>query len=258
VLGKGIFQYGSNIPTFLSSPLSAAGGGLSLVLGSAGSVPAPAGSGLSTETSSQVEDPADPTSAWLLDSPLRESAPSILSPMRGMVLEDGVPPAGSGPSLGLLQPNAAMAAMWRSLEAEAVQELALDLRKESTAAVSLVRGKRTKVVTTGTVRTPGTRARKSSRLTGGTSSTSALEKAKRRTAERNLDADAGTTDSFSVLDLLPDSHLSLVISDSCIVFVPSAGSPREALSVLRAKEKVQAALAEVAIRKADVYALLFL
>jgi hypothetical protein len=167
VLGKGIFQYGSNIPTFLSSPLSAAGGGLSLVLGSAGSVPAPAGSGLSTETISQVEDPADPTSAWLLDLPLRESVPSsILSPMRGVVHEDGVPSAGSGPSLGLLQPNAAMAAMRRSLEAEAVQEMALDLRKESTAAVSLVRGKRTKVVTTGTVRTPGTRARKSSRLTG--------------------------------------------------------------------------------------------
>jgi hypothetical protein len=49
-----------------------------------------------------------------------------------------------------------------------VQELVLDLRKESTAAVSLVRRKRTKVVTTGTViaKTPGTRARKSSRLTG--------------------------------------------------------------------------------------------
>jgi hypothetical protein len=56
-------------------------------------------------------------------------------------------------------------------------------------------------------------------------------------------------DSFSVLDLLPDSRLSSVISDSCIVFVPSAGSPGEALSLLRAKEKVQAALAEVALRK---------
>jgi hypothetical protein len=33
------------------------------------------------------------------------------------------------------------------------------------------------------------------------------------------------------------------------VFVPSAGSPGEALSLLRAKEKVQAALAEVALRK---------
>jgi hypothetical protein len=107
------------------------------------------------------------------------------------------------------------------------------------------------VVTTGTVLaiSAGSRARKSSRLTGGASSTSALEKAKRRTAERNLDSDAGRPDSFSVLDLLPESRLSSVISDSCIVFVPSAGSPGEALSLLKAKEKVQAALAEVALRK---------
>jgi hypothetical protein len=103
VLGKEIFQYGSNIPTFLSSPLSAGGGGMSLLLGSAGSVSAPAGSGLSTETLSQVEDPADPMSGWLLDSPLRELAPpSVLSPMRGVVLEDGAPPAKKGLGLGLL------------------------------------------------------------------------------------------------------------------------------------------------------------
>jgi hypothetical protein len=40
-----------------------------------------------------------------------------------------------------------------------------------------------------------------------------------------------------------------MITDSCIVSVPSAGSPGEALSILRAKEKVQAALAEVANHK---------
>jgi hypothetical protein len=89
-MGREIFQYGSNIPTFLSSPLSAGGGGMSLLLGSAGSVLVPAGSGLSIETLSQVKDPADPTSGWLLDSPLRESAPpAALSPMRGMVMDDG-------------------------------------------------------------------------------------------------------------------------------------------------------------------------
>jgi hypothetical protein len=101
----------------------------------------------------------------------------------------------------------------------------------------------------------GSRARKSSRLTGGASSTSAMEKAKRRTTERNLDSDAGRPDSFSVLDLLPDSRLSSVIADSCIVFVPSAGSPGEALSLIRAKEKVQAALAEVALHKEQEAAL---
>jgi hypothetical protein len=76
-----------------------------------------------------------------------------------------------------------------------------------------------------------------------------MEKAKRLTAEWNLDSDAGNSDAFSVLDLLPDSRLSLVITDSCVVFVPSVGSPGEALSILRAKEKVQAALAELAFRK---------
>jgi hypothetical protein len=222
VLGKEIFQYGSNIHTFLSPPLlSADGGGLSLLLGSASSVPAPAGSGLSTETLLQVEDPADPMSGWLLVSPLRKTVhSSLLSLMRGVVQEAGMPSAEKG--LGLLQPNAAMVVMRKSLEAEAVQEMSLDLRKVSTAAVSLVRGKRTKVVTMGTVlaRTPGTRARKSSRLTGGASSTTTIEKAKRRTMERNLDLDAGNPNSFSVLDHLPDSRLLSVISDSCKFLFP--------------------------------------
>jgi hypothetical protein len=44
----------------------------------------------------------------------------------------------------------------------------LDLRKESMAALLLVRGKKTKVVTSETVhvRPPGTRVRKSTRLKG--------------------------------------------------------------------------------------------
>jgi hypothetical protein len=44
-------------------------------------------------------------------------------------------------------------------------------------------------------------------------------------------------------------HISSVIADSCIVFVPSAGSREEAISHLRAKEQVQAALAEAAAKK---------
>jgi hypothetical protein len=109
------------------------------------------------------------------------------------------------------------------------------------------------VMTTGTIRTKtapasGSRVRKSSRLQGSTSATTSLERAKRLAAERNLDTDKGTED-FSVLDLHSDSHLSSVIADSCVVFVPSAGSPVEALSMIRAKEKVQAALAQAALRK---------
>jgi hypothetical protein len=74
-----------------------------------------------------------------------------------------------------------------------------------------------------------------------------MDKAKRMAAERNLDKAAGKED-FSVLDLYSDARLSSVIMDSCVVFVPSAGSPSEALSVLRVKKQVQAALAEVANR----------
>jgi hypothetical protein len=141
--------------------------------------------------------------------------------------------------------------MRASLEAEASKASAVDLYKEATSMVSLVRGKRTKVLTIETIRmapASTTRVRKSSRLRGPAASTTSLEKAKWLTAEWNLDSLAGTND-FSILDSLPDSHLSSVLSDSCIVFTPSAGSPVEALSILRAKEKVQAALAEAAVRK---------
>jgi hypothetical protein len=130
--------------------------------------------------------------------------------------------------------------MQASLEAEAVKDRAMDLCKEATSVVSLVRGKRTKVVTTETIRAASAslaRVRKSSRLRGSAASTSSLEKAKRLAAEWNLDSMTGT-DDFSVLDALPDSHLSSVLSDSCIVFTPSAGLPVEALSILRTREKV--------------------
>jgi hypothetical protein len=116
----------------------------------------------------------------------------------------------------------------------------------------MVRGKRTKVVTTETIlaikdKPSGARARKSSRLKGPAAAASSMDKAKKMAAERNLDTAAGKED-FSVLDLYSDVRLSSMIMDSCVVFVPSAGSPSEALSVLRAKEQVQAALAEVATR----------
>jgi hypothetical protein len=197
-------------------------------------------SSLSTDAVSQVDDP-DPTAAWLLDSP----TPVMSSPAAGVVL----PQAGSA-GLGLQQPAKALQAMRASLEVEAMKDRNLDLCKEATSVVSLVRGKRTKVVTTETIRAASAslaRVRKSSRLRGSAASTPSLEKAKRLAAERNLDSMTGT--DFSVLDVLPDSHLSSVLSDSCIVFTPSAGSPVEALSILRAREKVQAALAAAALRK---------
>jgi hypothetical protein len=207
---------------------------------------------LSLETGSQVEDPADPAAEWLLDSPAHVAPHSLRSsPAAGVVHDSEV--SSAGVVLGLQQPAAALEVMRRSLAREEVLPVAMGLHKEMTAVVSLARGKRTKVLTTETIRTKtapatGSRVRKSSRLKGSTSATTSLERAKRLAAERNLDSGKGT-DDFSVLDLHSDSHLSSVIADSCVVFVPSAGSPVEALSIIRAKGKVQAALAQAALRK---------
>jgi hypothetical protein len=127
--------------------------------------------------------------------------------------------------------------MRMSLAREERLEPVVDLRKEMTVLVSLSRGKRTKGMTTETIKakptgTTGTWVRKSSRLKGTTAATTtSLEKVKHMAAEWNLDSGIGT-DDFSILDIHSDSHLSSVIPDSCVVFVPSAGSPVGALSVL--------------------------
>jgi hypothetical protein len=217
------------------------------------SLGAPAGEvSLSLEAVSQVEDPADPAAEWLLDSPTHVAPHSLRSsPAAGVVNDSEVNSVGV--VLDLQQPSVALEVMRQSMAREEVSPMALDLHKEMTAVVSLARGKRTKVLTTETIRTKtapatGSRVRKSSRLKGSTSATTSLERAKRLAAERNLDTGKGN-DEFSVLDLYSDSHLSSVIADSCVIFVPSAGSPVEALSIIRAKEKVQVALAQAALRK---------
>jgi hypothetical protein len=98
-------------------------------------------------------------------------------------------------------------------------------------------------------RVPAGSVRKSSRHEGAASSI-AMEKAQKLAAERNLDpATTGTNpdpDDFSILDARSDSQLGAVITDSCILFVPSVGTPVEAISLLPAKEEAQAALARVA------------
>ena len=71
-----------------------------------------------------------------------------------------------------------------------------------------------------------------------------MEKARCRTAVKNLDSG-----NLPVLDDFSDYHLSTVISDSCVVFVPRAGTLSVALSLLRAKEQAQVALTEAAGRK---------
>jgi hypothetical protein len=62
----------------------------------------------------------------------------------------------------------------------------------------------------------------------------AMEKAQRLVAEKNLE----TGNDFLILDSQSDEHLASILLDSCVTFAPSAGTPCEALSLLRAKEKV--------------------
>jgi hypothetical protein len=88
-------------------------------MGAAGKVITAEGSAISSETISQVDDPAEVTAGWVLDSPLRGSSPRPTSS----------PVAGLGEKgLGLAQPCAALEVMRKSLAAEAARELAVDLR----------------------------------------------------------------------------------------------------------------------------------
>jgi hypothetical protein len=70
-----------------------------------------------------------------------------------------------------------------------------------------------------------------------------MEKARRLAAEKNLDMERGT--DHVILVLHSDFHLSSIIRDSCVVFNPAVGTPGEILSMIRAKEQLQAALAVV-------------
>jgi hypothetical protein len=88
--------------------------------------------------------------------------------------------------------------------------------------------------------------RKSSRHSKASVNISALEKAKRLTADKNLDS--GTPKS-TTLTSLPDSRLASVLEDSCIIFNPSRGSPSEILDLVRSRELSQASIAAAALRR---------
>jgi hypothetical protein len=133
-----------------------------------------------------------------------------------------------------------------------------DLRSAATAAAPLAQGKRTRTevhmapIKVIKKKVPAGSVRKSARH-GGAAASTAMEKAQKLAAERNLDPATGTDpdpDDFSILDARSDSQMGAVLKDSCILFVPSAGTPVEAISLLRAKEEAQAALARVAASQA--------
>jgi hypothetical protein len=152
----------------------------------------PAASG---ETSSQVSNPVQ---SWLLDSPLKtalvgfEGGLTASKVLPVIEVEMGVGEEGGEGEASLEQ--------GRPLPLT-------DLRSVVTAVAPMAQGKRTKAVATmaptKTIKKKAfaTPSRKSTR-NGGAAATTAMEKAKKLAAERNLDpAMAGTdTDDFSILD----------------------------------------------------------
>jgi hypothetical protein len=83
------------------------------------------------------------------------------------------------------------------------------------------------------VRTPrlGTTARKIKRLEGSAAESS-MEKAKRITAEKNLDSG---TPKYSTLSSCTNASLSAVLEDCCVIINPARGSLGKILDLLRAK-----------------------
>jgi hypothetical protein len=245
-LGRFAGQYGSNVDLLPSLVLgkaaldfgAAASTDVEMLGGEGGTAfgpeELPAASG---ETSSHVTDPVQ---YWLLDSPLK---------LAHAGLEGGL---AASKALPILEGEGELGE--EEMEAPPVVE---DLRSAATAVAPMAQGKRTKTVATmaptKTIKkkAPASAIRKSSRH-GGAAAASAMEKAQKLAAERNLDpATAGTDpDDFSILDARSDQQIGAVLADSCILFVPSAGTPMEAISLLRAKEEAQAALARVAARQA--------
>jgi hypothetical protein len=132
----------------------------------------------------------------------------------------------------------------------------VDLLSAATAADPLAQGKRSKTVMTPAAtkvikkKTTLGSVRKSARH-ATTAAIPAMEKAKKLAAEQNLDtATAGMPDDFTILTSRADAQLGSVITDCCMVFVASEGTPTEAISLLRDKEEAQAALARVAANQA--------
>ena len=97
---------------------------------------------------------------------------------------------------------------------------------------------------------PAGPVRSSARLQGSASATTVMQRAQDITAARN-DIDRAGTSGFRVLHKLSDSHLEEVVHDSGLAFSMAGGSGTEILSLIRAKEEAQAALALASIRRSQ-------
>jgi hypothetical protein len=193
----------------------------------------------SADLDSQLTDPAP---SWVDDSQQAEGPPAKLarlSPAKGQAAGEDVEVLDASDDDDLPRPGE-----------DAARK---NLLQELSQATPLVQARRSKAVYSKRA-TPSSTVRKSARSQGVAAGTSALVRAQRLTAEKNLEGKTCTDtvtnkgNDFAILDLLPDDHLSSVVRDSCLVFSPTMGCPGEALSIIRAKEKVQAALAETSRR----------
>jgi hypothetical protein len=178
----------------------------------------------SLKTESQV---TDPVSSWVLDSPTKDMRD--VKPSTEVVKELEV----QGKEQAALVEGSGDAAI-------------LNLQEE--VRLAMIKGKRTHTVSVPTTRksaaTANAPVRKISR-NGGMTSMPVMERAQKLTAEKNLE----TGTSFVILGSRLDGQLPSVIQDRCVIFNPSMGSVSEIISLVRAKEQAQAALAEAAYRK---------
>jgi hypothetical protein len=182
---------------------------------------------LSGDTVSTVVDPVD---VWLLSSPVEDGwASPRLQEMESMVeVEEEVVPHMEAmqelnPSSELLVEEVRGAA-----PVPKSKEAAIVLDK---AAPVVVKGRRTKTVVVKASGAGQASTRKSARNRSA-SANPTMAKAQQCMAERNLEKG----NSFTVLDSISDVHLWTIDSDSYVVFTPSASTPVEVLSLIRARD----------------------
>lgn len=72
---------------------------------------------------------------------------------------------------------------------------------------------------------------------------SSLESAKLRTADRNLETSGNPLPSYKILNAFSDAHLASILNDSGVAVEVSTG---DIISLVRAREEAQAALAQAA------------
>jgi hypothetical protein len=84
-------------------------------------------------------------------------------------------------------------------------------------------------------------ARKSACLTGTATTTPVLQRTQERATAKNLELD--TVSKFAVLPALSDPHLVSVPQDCGMAFETQSHTVTETISLIRAKEEVQVALA---------------